>query len=161
MARRAADLAAVQTRANPGLTVAATRAREQTGDRYQQTFTVGLRVPLGRGDRAQAKQSRRRAEPWPQRYALLPSATGWPPTSPPPWPREGHAGPARCAGTPRSAGAGHRGFVDKAFRLGEADDPRACVWSWKPPGRTPASPRRIDAAAAISHLRQALGLLPQ
>ncbi|MES2612907.1 MAG: TolC family protein, partial [Pseudomonadota bacterium] len=44
VARRAADLAAVQTRANPELTVAATRGREQSGERYLQSFTVGVRV---------------------------------------------------------------------------------------------------------------------
>lgn len=86
MARRAADLAAVQTRANPELTVAATRGREQAGDRYQQTFTVGLRVPWAGATARRPNRPPPAPKPWPPRPALLPSATGWPPTSPPPWP---------------------------------------------------------------------------
>ena len=106
VARRAADLAAVQTRANPELTVAATRGREQAGDRYQQTFTVGLRIPLGGGDRAQAKQAtaradlaaearRCRARPAGRRHRRRRGAL------------EGTQAQRDALGTPRGAGAGH------------------------------------------------------
>ena len=57
---------------------------------------------------------------------------------------------------------GTRGFVDKAFRLGEADGPtRLRVELEAAQAERQLARARIDAAAAISHLRQALGLLPQ
>ena len=163
VARRAADLAAVQTRANPELTVAATRAREQAGDRYQQTFTVGLRVPLGGGDRAQAKQAAARAEALAaevraaaERDRLAADIA---------------AAVARVKATQAQRDAlarnaalaqGTRGFIDKAFRLGEADGPtRLRVELEAAQAERQLARARIDAAAAISTLRQALGLLPQ
>jgi len=163
VARRAADLAAVQTRANPELTVAATRGREQAGDRYQQTFTVGLRVPLGGGDRAQAKQAAARAEALAaevraaaERDRLAADIA---------------AAVARVKATQAQRDAlarnaalaqGTRGFIDKAFRLGEADGPtRLRVELEAAQAERQLARARIDAAAAISTLRQALGLLPQ
>ena len=163
VARRAADLAAVQTRANPELTLAATRGREQAGDRYQQTFTVGLRVPLGGGDRAQAKQAAARAD------ALAAEARAA-------VERDRLAADiaaavvrVKAAQAQRDALARHaalaqgtRGFIDKAFRLGEADGPtRLRVELEAAQAERQLARARIDAAAAISHLRQALGLLPQ
>ena len=163
VARRAADLAAVQTRANPELTVAATRGREQAGDRYQQTFTVGLRVPLGGGDRAQAKQATARAE------ALAAEARAAAERDR--LAADIAAAVARLKGTQAQRDAlarhaalaqGTRGFVDKAFRLGEADGPtRLRVELEAAQAERQLARARIDAAAAISHLRQALGLLPQ
>ena len=163
MARRAADLAAVQTRANPELTVAATRGREQAGDRYQQTFTVGLRVPLGGGDRAQAKQAAARAEALAaevraaaERDRLAADIAA-------------AVARVKATQTQRDALARHaalaqgtRGFIDKAFRLGEADGPtRLRVELEAAQAERQLARARIDAAAAISTLRQALGLLPQ
>ena len=163
VARRAADLAAVQTRANPELTVAATRGREQSGDRYQQTFTVGLRVPLGGGDRAQAKQATARAE------ALAAEARAAAERDR--LAADIAAAVARVKATQAQRDAlarhaalaqGTRGFVDKAFRLGEADGPtRLRVELEAAQAERQLARARIDAAAAISHLRQALGLLPQ
>jgi len=163
VARRAADLAAVQTRANPELTVAATRGREKAGDRYQQTFTVGLRVPLGGGDRAQAKQAAARAEA----LAAEARATAE---------RDRLAADIAAAvvrvkatqgqrdALARNAALaqGTRGFIDKAFRLGEADGPtRLRVELEAAQAERQLARARIDAAAAVSALRQALGLLPQ
>ncbi len=163
VARRAADLAAVQTRANPELTVAATRGREQAGDRYQQTFTVGLRVPLGGGDRAQAKQATARADAIDaearaaveQRRLAADIAAA--------------VARVKAAQAQRDALARHaalaqgtRGFIDKAFRLGEADGPtRLRVELEAAQAERQLARARIDAAAAVSTLRQALGLLPQ
>ena len=163
VARRAADLAAVQTRANPELTVAATRGREQAGDRYQQTFTVGLRVPLGGGDRAQAKQAAARAE------ALAAEARATAERDR--LAADIAAAVARVKATQAQRDAlarhaalaqGTRGFIDKAFRLGEADGPtRLRVELEAAQAERQLARARIDAAAAISTLRQALGLLPQ
>jgi cobalt-zinc-cadmium efflux system outer membrane protein len=163
VARRAADLAAVQTRANPELTVAATRGREQSGERYLQSFTVGVRVPLGGGDRARAKETAAladaldaevRARVEQDRLAADVAAAS-----------------ARVKATQaqREAMARHaalardtRGFIDKAFRLGEADWPtRLRVELEAVQAERQLARARIDAAAAVSTLRQAMGLLPQ
>ena len=163
VARRAADLAAVQTRANPELTVAATRGREQAGDRYQQTFTVGLRIPLGGGDRAQAKQATARADAIDaearaaveQRRLAADIAAAMARVKATQAQRDALARHAALA-------QGTRGFIDKAFRLGEADGPtRLRVELEAAQAERQLARARIDAAAAISDLRQALGLLPQ
>lgn len=163
VARRAADLAAVQTRGNPELTVAATRAREQSGERYLQSFTVGVRVPLGGGDRSRAKELAARADALDaevranvERDRLT---------------AEVAAATARVKSTQaqRDAMARHaalardtRGFIDKAFRLGEADWPtRLRVELEAVQAERQLARARIDAAAAVSSLRQAMGLLPQ
>ncbi len=163
VARRAADLAAVQTRANPELTVAATRGREQSGERYLQSFTVGVRVPLGGGGRARAKEAaaladaldaevRVRAEQ--DRLAAdLAAATARVKAT-----QAQREAMARHAALARDT----RGFIDKAFRLGEADWPtRLRVELEAVQAERQLARARIDAAAAISTLRQAMGLLPQ
>ena len=162
VARRAADLAAAQGRANPELTVAATRGREQAGDRYRQSVTVGLRVPFGGGN-AQARQAAALAEALEadpraevERTRLAAEI-------------EAATARARAAAAQQGAMARHaalaretRGFVDKAFRLGEADWPtRLRVELDAAQAERQLARARIDAAAAVSALRQALGLLPE
>ncbi len=163
VARRTADLAAVQSRANPELTVAATRGREQSGERTSQTFTVGVRMPLGDGDRARAKEAGARADALDAELRVTVE-------------RDRLAADVAAAGarvkatqSQRDALARHaalardaRGFVDKAFRWGEADWPtrlRAELDAVQ--AERQLARARIDAAAAISSLRQAMGLLPQ
>ena len=163
VARRAADLAAVQTRANPELTVAATRGRDQSGERYLQSFTVGVRVPLGGGDRARAKETAARADALDAEVRASVERDRLA--------AEVAAATARVKATQaqRDAMARHaalardtRGFVDKAFRLGEADWPtRLRVELDAVQAERQLARARIDAAAAVSTLRQALGLLPQ
>ena len=163
VARRAADLAAVQTRANPELTVGATRGREQAGERYLQSFTVGVRVPLGGGDRSRAKELAARADALDAEVRARVERDRLT--------AEVAAASARVKATQaqREAMARHaalardtRGFVDKAFRLGEADWPtRLRVELEAVQAERQLARARIDAAAAVSTLRQALGLLPQ
>lgn len=163
VARRAADLAAVQTRANPELTVAATRGREQAGERYLQSFTVGVRVPLGGGDRARAKETAARADALDAEVRARVEQDRLA--------AEVAAATARVKATQaqREAMARHaalardtRGFIDKAFRLGEADWPtRLRVELEAVQAERQLARARIDAAAAVSTLRQAMGLLPQ
>lgn len=163
VARRSADLAAVQTRANPELTVAATRAREQSGERYAQSFTLGLRIPLGGGDRARAKETAARADALDAEARLrveqdrlaaeVAAATARVQSM-----KRQREAMERHAALARDA----RAFVDKAFRLGEADWPtRLRVELDAVQAERQLARARIDAAAAISSLRQALGLLPQ
>lgn len=163
VARRAADLAAVQTRANPELTVAATRGREQAGERYLQSFTVGLRLPLGGGDRARAKETAARADALDAEVRARVEQDRLA--------ADVAAAMARVKATQaqREAMDRHavlardtRGFFDKAFRLGEADWPtRLRVELEAVQAERQLARARIDAAAAVSTLRQALGLLPQ
>ena len=163
VARRAADLAAVQTRANPELTVAATRGREQAGERYLQSFTVGVRVPLGGGDRSRAKELAARADALDAEVRASVERDRLT--------AEVAAASARVKATQaqREAMARHaalardtRGFIDKAFRLGEADWPtRLRVELDAVQAERQLARARIDAAAAVSTLRQSLGLLPQ
>ena len=163
VARRAADLAAVQTRANPELTVAATRGREQAGERYLQSFTVGVRVPLGGGDRSRAKELAARADALDAEVRASVERDRLT--------AEVAAASARVKATQaqREAMARHaalardtRGFIDKAFRLGEADWPtRLRVELEAVQAERQLARARIDAAAAVSTLRQSLGLLPQ
>lgn len=163
VARRAADLAAVQTRANPELTVAATRGREQAGERYLQSFTVGVRVPLGGGDRARAKEAAARADALDAEVRARVEQDRLA--------ADVAAATARVKATQaqREAMARHaalardtRGFIDQAFRLGEADWPtRLRVELEAVQAERQLARARIDAAAAVSTLRQAMGLLPQ
>ena len=62
VAEGAIALAATQSRASPELTVAATRDRGAYGESYQQTFTVGVRIPFGAGPRHDARVASARAE---------------------------------------------------------------------------------------------------
>lgn len=163
VARRAADLAAVQTRANPELTLAATRSREMAGERSLQSFTVGVRVPFGSGERGRAKETAARADALDAEVRASAERDRLS--------AEVAAARARVKGTQaqREAMARHaalardtRGFIDKAFRLGEADWPtRLRVELEAVQAERQLARARIDAAAAVSTLRQALGLLPQ
>lgn len=163
LARSQAELIAVQTRANPELTLSTSRERGQVGDRYQQSVTLGVRVPLGAGVRAQAREAAAlaqalEAEIRVERERLRLAAD------------IGAAqAQASAAGAQQQAMARNaelagatRGFVAKAFALGEADWPtRLRVEQDAVLAERQALRARIDAAAAVSALRQALGLLPE
>jgi hypothetical protein len=124
---------------------------------------IGLRVPLGGGDRAQAKQAAARAE------ALAAEARATAERDRLAADIAAAVARVKATQTQRDALARHaalaqgtRGFIDKAFRLGEADGPtRLRVELEAAQAERQLARARIDAAAAISHLRQALGLLPQ
>lgn len=163
VARHTADLAAVQRRANPELSVAATRGRDQAGERYRQSVTLGLRIPLGDNALAQAKEAAAQADALEQETRLQRE-------------RERlaldlHAAQARAAAAQAQTDAAARhaalaqetlGHVDKAFRLGEADWPtRLRAEQDAAQAQRQLARARIDAAAAVSALRQALGLLPE
>lgn len=123
-ARKAAHLVALQTRANPELTVATTRSKGQSGEAYQQLFTVGIRIPLGSPPNAQAKQTLAEAEAIEAelrvgiaRFRLVAGI---------------HAATAHFKALQSQLGAmtknaelarQTRAFYEKSFRLGEADFP--------------------------------------
>ena len=163
LARRQAELIAVQTRANPELTLSAASARGQAGAGYQQSVTVGVRLPLGAGVRAQAREAAAlaqaleadtRLERERQRLAAELRAAA----------AQAQAQAVQQQAMARNAELARatRGFVAKAFALGEADWPtRLRVEQDALLAERQWQRARVDAAAAVSTLRQALGLLPQ
>lgn len=163
VARHAAELAAVQRRANPELSVAATRGRDQAGERYRQSVTLGLRIPLGDNALAQAKEAAAQADALEQETRLQRERERLA--------QDLHAAQARVAAAQAQSDAAARhaalvqetlGHVDKAFRLGEADWPtRLRAEQDAAQTQRQLARARIDAAAAVSALRQALGLLPE
>ena len=163
VAEGVAALAATQSRANPELTIATTRDRGASGETWQQTFTVGVRIPFGAGPRHDARTAAARAETIELQAQL-------------------NLERARLAGERDSAKARtesarlqlaaaerraqlareSRGFFDKSFRLGETDLPtRLRIEAEAAEADRQAARSRIELAAAISAWRQALGLLPQ
>ncbi|MCL4770719.1 MAG: TolC family protein [Burkholderiaceae bacterium] len=163
VARHTAELAAVQRRANPELRVAATRGRDQAGERYRQSVTLGLRIPLGDNALAQAKEAAAQADALEQETRLQRERERLA--------QDLHAAQARVAAAQAQSDAAARhaalvqetlGHVDKAFRLGEADWPtRLRAEQDAAQAQRQLARARIDAAAAVSALRQALGLLPE
>lgn len=163
LAHSSAELAAVQRHANPELTLAATRARDQAGERYRQSFTLGLRVPLGWSDTAQAKEASARAQALEAEIGLQRERERLA--------QDLRAAQARAtsAQAQSEAAASYAALVrdtlalvDKAFRAGQVDWPTR--WRIEQDAAQAARQQaraRMDAAAAVSALRQALGLLPE
>lgn len=163
IARRSAELASVQTRSNPELLLATTRERDGFGDSYAQTMTIGVRIPFGSESRNRAKVGLARAEALEAEEQLrleherlladLEAADA----------RVQAARSQLAAAEKRARLAGEsRGFFDKSFRMGETDLPtRLRIELEAVEAEKQASRARIDLAAAISSLRQAMGLLPE
>lgn len=163
VAEGSAALAATQSRASPELRIAATRDRGAFGESYQQTFTVGVRIPFGAGPRHDARTASARAEVVElqaqlalERARLLAERES----------ARARADSARVqlAAAERRAQLAResRGFFDKSFRLGETDLPtRLRIEAEAADAERQAARGRIELAAAISAWRQALGLLPQ
>lgn len=155
-------LASTQSRASPELKIAATRDRGAYGDSYQQTFTVGVRIPFGAGPRHDARVATARAEAI-ELHAQIEieraRLTGE---------RESakvrvDAAKTQLASAERRAQLAResRGFFDKSFQLGETDLPtRLRIEAEAADAERQTARARIELAAAISAWRQALGLLP-
>lgn len=161
--RKAADLAAVKTRANPELLLGTTRERGQFGGSYQQSLTLALRLPFGGGSRSSSQVATARADALEaEELARLAQARLH---------GDIEAAQARAASANARLRAVEkqarlaqevRGFFAKAFRLGEADLPtRLRTEQEAAEAERQAALLRIESAAAVSALRQALGLLPE
>ncbi|MEF7617567.1 TolC family protein [Aquincola sp. MAHUQ-54] len=163
VAERAAALIATQSRANPELTLAATRERGAFGERYAQTLTLGLRIPFGSGPRAEARAAAARAEAAQAQAELVLQQARLAADRDAARLRV-DAGRRQAAAADRRAqlAEASRGFFDKSFRLGETDLPtRLRIEAEAADARRQAARQHIELAAAISAWRQALGLLPQ
>lgn len=163
VARQDRALAEVQRRANPELVVGAMRERGSFDERYGQTLTLGVRIPLGLSSTHRAKVATAAAD---QVEAQVQLALEQDRVR-----AEARAAAARVDAAREVLAAAQRraqlavesrGFFDKSFRLGETDLPtRLRAELDAAEAEREAARSRIELAAAISELRQALGLLPE
>jgi outer membrane protein, heavy metal efflux system len=163
VALRAAELAQVQTRSNPELTLATTRDRGQRDEAYQHGITLGIRIPLGSDSRTQAKRASAQAEAIEAQAQLhiererLQSEIA-----------TAHSGLA-SARTQLQAAQQHaqlaresRAFFQKSYRMGETDVPtRLRVEREAVDAEHQAARAQVNLAAAWSTWHQTVGLLPQ
>lgn len=160
VAWRVAELASVRTRSNPEILIATTKSRAGTGER---TYTLGIRIPFGAGSRAQARHATARAESLDAEssaelersriVAAIESAQA-----------QVLAAQGRLTAAEKRARYAResQGFFEKSFRLGESDLPtRLRIELEATEAERQLTKTRIDVAAAISSLRQSLGLLPE
>ena len=163
LARRGAELARVQTRSNPELSLATARDRGLSSEPYQQSITLGIRIPLGSDSRNRAKLATAQADVIEaqaqlglERERLLADLDGA-------RARLDSAQAQMTAADKRAQLAREsRGFFQKSFQMGETDLPtRLRIELEAGEAERQASRTRIDHAAAVSALRQAMGLLPQ
>jgi cobalt-zinc-cadmium efflux system outer membrane protein len=163
LAQRSMTLAGIQGRANPELSLATTRERGASGESWQQTVTLGVRIPFGFDARNRARVASASAEAIEAEAQLrmererltaevntarvrVESA------------RTLVASAERRAQLARES----RGFFQKAFRLGETDLPtRLRIELEAAEAERQVARTRIELAAAVSALRQAVGLLPE
>lgn len=163
VARRAAELARVQTRGNPELTLETARDRGAHAEPYQQSITLGIRIPFGSDSRQRAKLSRAHAE------SIEAEA------------EQGLAqeqlraeqdlarvrlelaqAQLKTAEKRAQLARESRSFFQKSYQMGEADLPtRLRIEFEASEAERQVTRTRIDLAAAVSILRQALGLLPE
>ena len=163
VAQREAELAAIRRRANPELTLVATRERDEFGERWGQALTLGVRIPFGSDARNRARLADAQAEVIETEGELRLERGRL--TAQVQAARERlEASRAQLAAAERRAALARetRGFFEKSFRLGETDLPRRLLIEQEvTEANRQLSLTRIEVAAAISALRQALGLLPE
>lgn len=163
VSRRALELASRQTRANPEIAISTRRDRSAAGEMADQTWALALRLPFSSAPRNQARIAEANAELIEAETQLRLEQERLA--------QEGATARAQleaarlqleAAETRSRLAAETRGFFDKAFRLGEADLPtRLRIELEAFEAERQAARARIQAAAALSQLRQALGLLPE
>lgn len=161
-AQRNAELVLSQSRANPELSLAMSRDKGQATDPYQQAITVGMRIPFGSDNRNRAKAATAQAESIEARTAASMEKERLVAQLDAARQRLESVQVQETAANKRAQLAKElRGFIQKSFRLGESDLPtRLRIESEAIEAERQAARVRIDLAAAVSALRQALGLLP-
>lgn len=163
LAERSAALATTQSRANPEVSVAATRDRGAYGERYGQTVNLALRIPFGGGPRHDSRMAAARADAVEAQAQLELDRARLQLERETAAARVETARAQLTAAQRRAALAREtRGFFEKSFRLGETDLPTQLrIDAEAIEADRHAARSRIELAAAISTWRQALGLLPQ
>ena len=162
-AKRQLELAGIQTRANPELTVGVTRERSDIAERYAQVLSVAVRVPLGKHSRSDSKIATAGAEQVEAETQLLMEQERIGTEVQAARERVTALAAVVAAAERRSRlAAESRGFFEKSFRLGETDLPtRLRIEHEAADAERQATRSRIEHAAAVSQLRQSLGLLPE
>ncbi|MEJ8822202.1 TolC family protein [Variovorax humicola] len=162
IAERAAALGTVRARANPELTLVATRERDFRAERYDPSITLGVRIPFGAGSRHDARVAAAQAEATELQTQLALERDRIAATQGASRERVASARAMLAAAQRRAQLASEsRGFFEKSFRLGETDLPtRLRIEAEAVEAQRQAASARIELAAAISQWRQALGLLP-
>jgi outer membrane protein, heavy metal efflux system len=163
VARRTMELTSTQRRANPELTVGASRETGGAGEPSVQSLIVGIRIPFGGGPRQDARVATAQAEAL-EAEALAELEQNRVTSEAASARTRLHAAEVQVQAAERRArlAAETRGFYDKSFRLGESDLPtRLRVELEAADAQRALAKSRIEAAAAVSQLRQALGLLPE
>lgn len=163
VARRAAELATVQTRNNPELVLMTTRDRGLAGEEWQQNVTLGVRLPFGSEERNRAKAGAARAEAIETEGLLRLERERLASDLEAARLRVESAHLRQQAADKRAELAREsRAFFEKSFRLGETDLPtRLRIELEAMEAERQSARARLDLAAAISTLRQAMGLLPE
>jgi cobalt-zinc-cadmium efflux system outer membrane protein len=162
-ARAARNLAGVQSRANPELRLAATRDRAAAGDAWSNTLTLGVRIPFGSDSRQRVRVATATAEETEVEAQLAVEQERIAAEIDAARQREEAARAWLAAAEQRARLANEsRGFFEKSFRLGETDLPtRLRIEAEAAEAEREAARARVELAASISALRQALGLLPE
>lgn len=162
-ARAARKLAGVQSRANPELRLATTRDRANVGDAWSQTLTLGVRIPFGSDSRQRARVATAAAEETEAESRLAVERERVAAGIDAARQREESARAWLAAAEQRARLANEtRGFFEKSFRLGETDLPtRMRIEGEAAEAERDAARARVELAASVSALRQAMGLLPE
>lgn len=163
VAKRQLELAGIQTRANPELMVGVTRERSDVNERYAQVLSVAVRIPLGKHSRSDSRIATAGAEQVEAESQLLVEQERIRTEAQAARDRVTAFGAVVAAAERRSRlPAESRGFFEKSFRLGETDLPtRLRIEQEATDAERQATRSRIEFAAAVSQLRQVLGLMPE
>lgn len=163
VARRNADLARAQTRANPEIALSTRRDRTASGDPVDQTWALSLRIPFSSGPRQDARVASANAEAIELGIELAREQERLS--------REAVAVQLQLSAAQQQLIAAelrsrlaleNRRFYEKSFRLGESDLPtRLRIESEAFEAERALGRTRIALAQAISQLRQSLGVLPE
>jgi cobalt-zinc-cadmium efflux system outer membrane protein len=163
LARRTRELTSVQTRANPELTVSATRERGAFGDAYGQSLTIGVRIPFGSDDRQRSRLAAAAAEQTEAEIQLEIERNRIETDIAAAQARVNAVRMIVETADKRAALAFEtRRIFEKSFRLGETDlHTRLRVELEAFEAERQRERSHIDLAQALSQWRQALGLLPE
>lgn len=163
LAQRSMTLAGIQGRANPELNLATTRERGASGESWQQTVTIGVRIPFGSDSRNRARVASASAEAIEAETQLRLERERLTAEVDTARVRVESARTLVASAEQRAQLAREsRGFFQKAFRLGETDLPtRLRIELEAAEAERQVARTRIELAAAVSALRQAMGLLPE
>jgi len=162
-AREAVELARLQKRGHPELSVATTRDRGASSEPFQQTMTLALRLPFGSAARHREKVAIASAEALEaESIATIVRERVQ---------AERDAAKTRLDAARRASDAAvtrarlareTRQFFEKSFIAGETDLPtRLRIERESIDAERQAARARIELGAAVSALRQVLGLLPE